>query len=81
MNWILWNFRGDRFADRIDRQRLGETGYALEQDVPTGEQSDEDALDHHVLADHDLVHFVKNRIDEGALALDHFVDGSDVVRH
>ena len=73
--------RGDGLANRVDGERLGEPRHALEQDVAAGQQPDQDALDHHVLADDDLVDLVKNRIDECALALNHFVDGTDVVRH
>ena len=36
----------DRVAERAHRERLGEAGDALEQDVPAREQADEDALDH-----------------------------------
>ena len=34
---------------RLDRQRLGEAGHALDQQVALGEQADEDALEHGVL--------------------------------
>ena len=34
---------------RLDRQRLGEAGDSLEQQVPLGKQADDDALEHHVL--------------------------------
>ena len=73
--------RRDGVADRVDRQRLREAGDAFEKDVSSGEKSDEDPVDHHILADHDLVDLVKNLIDESALALNHFVDGTNVVRH
>ena len=73
--------RGDRLADRVDGQRLGEPRNAFEQDVPAREQPNQDPLDHHVLTHDDLVDLVKNRFDESALALNHFVDGTDVVRH
>ena len=39
----------------LDRQRLGEAGHALDQEVAAGEQADEDALEHRVLpGDHPL---------------------------
>jgi hypothetical protein len=39
----------------LDRQRLGEAGHALDQQVPVGQQAHEDALDERVLSrDHAL---------------------------
>ena len=38
-------------GDGLDRQRLGEARYALEQHVPAGEQADEQTLEHRVLTD------------------------------
>jgi hypothetical protein len=40
---------------RLDRQRLRETGNALDQQVAAGEQTDEDALEHLVLAGDDAL--------------------------
>ena len=42
-------------GDGLDGQRLREAGHALDQEVPAGEQADEDALEHLVLpGDHAL---------------------------
>jgi len=46
--------------------------------VPPGEKPNQHPLDHHVLTHDDLVDLVKNRIDKSALALNHFVNGTDV---
>jgi hypothetical protein len=73
--------RRDRLTNRVDGQRLGEAGNTFEQNVPTGEQSDQNALDHHILTDDDLVDLVQNRINESALTLNHLINGTDVVRH
>ncbi len=43
----------DRLGERRDQQGLGQARHALEQQVPAGEQCDQEPLDHHVLADHD----------------------------
>ena len=45
----------EHLRGRLDRQRLGETGDALDQEVAACEQADEDALEHPVLPrDHPL---------------------------
>src|SRR4051812_236628 len=41
--------------ERANGQRLGEAGDALEQHVAAGEQRDEQALEHRVLADDDAL--------------------------
>jgi hypothetical protein len=71
--------RVDRVAQRADRERLGEAGDALEQDVPARQQPDQDALDHVLLADDDLADLVQQAVDEGALLGDQLVQGTDVV--
>ena len=43
----------ERLRERLDREGLGETGDALEQQVAAREQRDEHALEHRVLADDD----------------------------
>ena len=59
---------GERTADdlreSLDGQRLGDTGYAFEEDVPLGEKSDENALDKPVLPDDDSLDLV-NRSFQG----------------
>ena len=53
MNWMRLNDPCEDVGERLDRQRLGEAGHALEQQVAAGEQRDEDPLEHRVLADDD----------------------------
>ena len=45
----------------LDRQGLGEAGDALEQDVSAGQQADEDAFEHRVLADDDAADLEEDR--------------------
>ena len=45
-------------AERLDEERLGEAGHALEEDVAVGEEGDEQALDGGILADDGLADFV-----------------------
>ena len=40
-------------GEGLDGQRLGQAGDALEEDVAAGQEADEDALEHRVLADDD----------------------------
>ena len=55
VNWIRWKLPPSTCAVRLDRQRLGEAGNALDQEVAAREQADEDALEHGVLpGDHAL---------------------------
>ena len=51
MNWTRWNDAAEHVGERLDRQRLGQAGHALEQHVAAGEQADEHPLEHRVLAD------------------------------
>ena len=46
-----------RLAERLDEERLGEAGHALEQHVAVGEQGDQQALDDDILADDGLGDF------------------------
>jgi hypothetical protein len=43
--------RADRLGERTHGQRLGESGNAFEQHVTAGQQADEQAVDHVLLAD------------------------------
>jgi hypothetical protein len=43
-----------------------------------GEQANENALDHGLLADDDLAHLRGQVFDEGGLLLDHFIDDTYV---
>ena len=47
-------------GQRLDRQGLGESGHALEQQMAAGEERDEDPLEHGVLADDDAPDLVED---------------------
>ena len=51
--------------ERLDGQRLREAGDALEQDVAVGEQRDEHALEHRVLADDHALGLVEDLLQRG----------------
>ncbi len=53
MNWMRRKVACDRLGERLHRERLGEAGHALEQDVAAGEQADQQAVDQVALADDD----------------------------
>ena len=57
--------RLDGAGQRLQREGLGETGDALEQDVPVGEQGDEEAVDQIGLADEDAADLVSQRLQPG----------------
>ena len=42
--------RVNDFGERLHRQRLRQSGHALEQDVPPGKESHQQALDHDILS-------------------------------
>ena len=52
----------DDLRQRAHRERLGQPGHALEQDVAAGQQADEQALDHGVLADDPAGHFLEDAL-------------------
>ena len=53
-------------GERLDDQRLGHAGHALEQHVAAGQQRRDQAGQRAVLADDDLAHLVAHREDGGA---------------
>ena len=55
-------------GERPHGQRLGEPGHAFEQHVTAGQQRDEHALEHRVLADDDALALPQGRL-EGAARL------------
>ena len=57
VNWMRSNCTPSAVPRRLDEQRLGEAGHALEEHVAVGEQRDEQALDDGVLADDGLADF------------------------
>ena len=66
VNWTRLNDAAKDVGERLDRQRLGQAGDALEQDVATGQQADEDALEHRVLADDDAADLEQDGFGDGA---------------
>ena len=69
----------DGLCQGLDRERLGQTGYAFQQDMPIGQQGHEQLL-HHVLLAHDhLLHLAIDQVHEGAGVLDAFVQLPDAV--
>ena len=50
-----------------------------EDDVPAGQEADQDALDHVGLPDDDLAHLGGERVDEGALLGNQLVQRADVM--
>src|SRR5262249_58885886 len=66
---------------RLDGERLGETRHAFEQDVPVGEEPDEEPIDQDALA-HDHGGDLLAQPDGEARALAHaLVDGGDAGVH
>ena len=57
------------WASVLHGQRLGEPGHALEQHVAAGQQADEQALEHRVLADDDALDLVQRLFEGGARLL------------
>ena len=51
-------------ADRLDKQRLGDSRYAFQQEVPARKQCDQDPLDDDLLADDGSCHGLAYRIGE-----------------
>ena len=50
----------DGIGERLDRQRLGETGHALDEHVAAGEERDGQPFEQLVLPDDDLLHLVEH---------------------
>ena len=63
MNWTRLNVPPSDVGQRLDGQRLGQAGDALEQHVAAGEQRDEQALEHRVLADDDALDLVERLLE------------------
>ena len=53
MNWTRGEAAADDAGEGFDGERLSDAGHAFEQDVPAGEQPDEDPFDQLILADDD----------------------------
>ena len=48
----------DRLGERLDRHRLGQAGHALDEDVTTSQERDDEPFEQLVLADDELLHLV-----------------------
>ena len=59
----------EHLRERLDGQRLGEAGHALEQHVAAGEQRDEQALEHRVLPDDHALDLVQRLLEHVARVL------------
>ena len=68
MNWMRLKLPPRTCGERLDRQRLGQAGHALEQHVAAGEQRDEQPLEHRVLADDDALDLVERLLERAARA-------------
>ena len=55
--------------ERAHGQRLGQAGHALQQHVAAGQEADEQALEHRVLADDDALDLVERLLERGARLL------------
>ncbi len=63
-------------GERLDGERLGQPGHALEQHVAAGEQRDEQALEHRVLADDHALELVERLLEARARVLEDGRGGS-----
>ena len=66
MNWIRRNEPPRTAARRLDGQRLGEAGHALDQEVAAGDEADEHPLEHLVLSDDDPLDLDERLLEERA---------------
>ena len=60
----------EHVGERLDGQRLGQAGDALEQHVAAGQQRDQQALEHRVLADDDALDLVERLLEARARVLE-----------
>src|SRR5262249_43533352 len=73
--------RVDRRRERAHGQGLGEARDALDQDVPPGEDSDQQPVEEVALADDRLAHLREERLDEGRPHLNHVMNGLNLFFH
>ena len=71
----------DGRGERLDRQGFGQARHAFQQDVPVGQQADDQAFDQVILADDDLADLAKKRAHKSAGPLHLFVNGADSSIH
>ena len=53
----------EHVGERLDRERLGQAGHALDEHVPAGEQRDEHALEHPLLTHDDALDLEQGRLE------------------
>ena len=66
MNWMRREAAAQHLGERAHGQRLGQAGHALQQHVAAGQEADEQALEHRVLADDDALDLVERLLEGGA---------------
>ena len=70
VNCTRRNCPAEHLGQRLDGQRLGQAGHALEQHVAAGQQRDEQALEHRVLADDHPLELIQRVLEARARVLD-----------
>ena len=68
----------DGLCERRNRQRLGKTRHAFQEDVAVRQQTDQQRVDQMGLTDDHLAHLGAQRVDEDRLPLDAFVEFLDI---
>ena len=81
VNWMRRKRAAEHLGERLDGQRLGQAGHALEQHVAAGEQRDEQALEHRVLADDDALDLVQRLLERGGGSSRRACGGSSLGGH
>ena len=60
MNWMRWNSTPSSVRERLHRQRLGQPGHALDEQVAPGHERDDHPFEQRILADDDPLHVVEH---------------------
>ena len=68
VNWMRWNSTPSALGEGLDRQRLGQAGHALDQEVAAGQEGDDHPLEQAVLADDDPLDLVEDLLERGLAA-------------
>src|SRR6185312_12098310 len=63
----------DHLGQRIDRQRLGQSRHAFDQEVPTRQQRHQHPLEKAVLSHHDLFDLIEHLLHQGGVCVARFV--------
>ena len=81
MNWMRLNVPRMVLRERVDRQRLGQAGHALDQHVALRQDRHQHALEKVILADHHALDLVEHPLHQlaGFLALDRLAVIADAV--